>query len=285
MNKSELDINSHKSIISAVELAFKWFTIDDYMCMPEQAEITKRYRRLSLTYHPDKGGTAEEFTQLQVLYEILSNKLILKKYCEIKSGCRKTKYEQNLEDFFKSPDGLQSETINSVIDSIFAKYRINSSRNDAKDNTIANNITELFKTMTKQMANGIRGVKSDSFELAERDIIIERDISLTSYRLKDVRIQRDGKTAKIKVESLDYVVDIKFMYKKFYFSHQHTINNEMGSLDYNIRDYSDLISINLRDCVNESDNYLMFHSKGNEYLDNDGLIKRGDLLLDLLIVD
>jgi DnaJ-class molecular chaperone len=34
-------------------------------------EITKAYRRMSLKYHPDKGGTADEFIKINMAYQIL----------------------------------------------------------------------------------------------------------------------------------------------------------------------------------------------------------------------
>ena len=37
-------------------------------------EIKKQYRKLCLTYHPDKGGSAEEFQKIQKAYEVLSDR-------------------------------------------------------------------------------------------------------------------------------------------------------------------------------------------------------------------
>jgi len=39
----------------------------------DDAEIRKSYRKLCLTAHPDKGGSAEEFQKIQMAYEILSD--------------------------------------------------------------------------------------------------------------------------------------------------------------------------------------------------------------------
>jgi len=39
----------------------------------DESEIRKQYRKLCLTAHPDKGGSAEEFQRIQKAYEILSD--------------------------------------------------------------------------------------------------------------------------------------------------------------------------------------------------------------------
>ena len=39
----------------------------------DDSEIRKQYRKLCLTSHPDKGGSAEEFQKIQKAYEILSD--------------------------------------------------------------------------------------------------------------------------------------------------------------------------------------------------------------------
>lgn len=39
----------------------------------DDSEIRKQYRKLCLTHHPDKGGQAEEFQQIQKAYEVLSD--------------------------------------------------------------------------------------------------------------------------------------------------------------------------------------------------------------------
>jgi DnaJ family protein A protein 2 len=38
-----------------------------------EQDVKKAYRRLAMTHHPDKGGTAEKFSEIQRAYEVLGN--------------------------------------------------------------------------------------------------------------------------------------------------------------------------------------------------------------------
>ena len=44
------------------------------------SEIRKAYRRLAIKYHPDKGGDAEKFKEINNAYSILSDKQKKTKY-------------------------------------------------------------------------------------------------------------------------------------------------------------------------------------------------------------
>ena len=43
-------------------------------------ELKSQYRRLSLQYHPDRGGTTEQMSQLNEAYRVLSNPLLRREY-------------------------------------------------------------------------------------------------------------------------------------------------------------------------------------------------------------
>lgn len=49
-------------------------------------EIRKSYRKLSLKYHPDKGGTKEKFNEISEAYEVLSDKDKREQYNMHKNG-------------------------------------------------------------------------------------------------------------------------------------------------------------------------------------------------------
>lgn len=43
-------------------------------------ELKSQYRRLSLQYHPDRGGTTEQMSRLNEAYRVLSNPLLRREY-------------------------------------------------------------------------------------------------------------------------------------------------------------------------------------------------------------
>ena len=45
-----------------------------------EVEIKQRYRQLSLTYHPDKGGRAQDMALINEAYSVLSNSLLRREY-------------------------------------------------------------------------------------------------------------------------------------------------------------------------------------------------------------
>ena len=46
----------------------------------DEASLKKRFRALSLQYHPDKGGSAEEFRAVKRAYEVIGDERMRAKY-------------------------------------------------------------------------------------------------------------------------------------------------------------------------------------------------------------
>lgn len=63
-------------------------------------EITKAYRSLAMTHHPDKGGDDKKFKAITDAYEVLSNPSRRKEYDA--SGNRNHNRNQNMNDMFTS---------------------------------------------------------------------------------------------------------------------------------------------------------------------------------------
>ncbi len=114
-----------------------------------QKEIKNTYRKLSKKHHPDKGGNAKEFVEIQNAYDILSDEKLRKKYDEtgdipsgqipIKTAGRNllvSVWEQVLElqfrtnVFAKLPDALTSKLVMMKRD---FRRRRDTAKDDIKD--------------------------------------------------------------------------------------------------------------------------------------------------------
>ena len=101
------------------EVQLDYYTMLEIDKTASQAEIKTKYNELLLLYHPDKGGDAKKFKNLQLAYKILTdpkkrgiyNKSlsstfseITKDYYDHKTGKRiNLGYDVNFEDFNRGP--------------------------------------------------------------------------------------------------------------------------------------------------------------------------------------
>jgi DnaJ domain len=90
-----------------LQLALKWFElskIDDL----DLVSLKKKYRKLTLKYHPDKGGKTTDFVQLQAAYNFLQD-------CIKYPNSHKSNFQNNTTDieFYKQQiEKLQKSNLN-----------------------------------------------------------------------------------------------------------------------------------------------------------------------------
>ena len=84
----------------------------------DQEKVKKGYYKLSLKYHPDKGGDQEKFEEISQAYEILGNEHLKYLYDTLP----RDEFEKKMEEIGKVRDFVRkSEDISKVVDTIFHK--------------------------------------------------------------------------------------------------------------------------------------------------------------------
>jgi DnaJ family protein C protein 2 len=104
-------------------------------------EIRKAYKKLCLTNHPDKGGSAEEFQKIQKAYETLSD------------PAKRKKYDSTLPFDEDIPDVKKDKIDDSNFFDIFGKCFTNNARystikpvpNIGEENTTIEEVQKFYK--------------------------------------------------------------------------------------------------------------------------------------------
>lgn len=95
-----------------LQLAFKWFELQNIDGL-DLILLKKKYRKLTLKYHPDKGGKTTDFIQLQAAYNFLQDCI---KYPHL--------HKNRNESHFQGSNSDSSQT-NNTSDIEFYKQQIN----------------------------------------------------------------------------------------------------------------------------------------------------------------
>ena len=126
--------------------ALKWFEIKSLEEL-DLIKLKKIYRKLTLKYHPDKGGKTKDFVQLQEAYNFLQNCI---KYPYSNNTNQKT-YTQNSSDY-----NWQTNNASNIE---FYKQQI---RDLQKSNSIYQNHIGLQIKIVKQFYKNIDQINSQN---------------------------------------------------------------------------------------------------------------------------
>jgi DnaJ domain len=124
-----------------LQVALKWFELRNVDEL-DLISLKKKYRKLTLKYHPDKGGETTDFVQLQAAYNYLQE-------------CIKYPHSHK----FNSQEHRNSNCSNNSTDIEFYKQQIN---NLKKSNFNYQNLINSQITTIKQFYNNLDQINSQS---------------------------------------------------------------------------------------------------------------------------
>ena len=256
----DTDVLNKEKIRHALEL-LDLSTHNDYESKPSPQMIRKAYKVKSLVAHPDKGGTSEAFNELQIAYELLSNENILNSYY---TGV------DSHGDVLQSDIDLSN--INALINQICQKYTTNPLLSD-----LANYFTEKYLSAWTNERNR-QYVDNKMKENSASPNPTEKTNLNTSVSMDadfpDIYLEYD-----IVDRSLQEV-SIPYNYIKLCFHKQDERNGHPITYTMSENLAQEHIVINPSTCP-VTDNYLVFMNKGHQYLDSNGNLVRGRVLLDV----
>jgi len=181
-----------------------------------QPQIKKAYRDLSKSKHPDVGGNAEEFVEIQSAYDILSDEVTRKKYDEtgevsnntvpIKSAARNLLvgiWDQLVEMEFKVERWVK------LPDALLIKLKDIKKDMERKRSQCTENIVHYRKIRDRIIYNGD---ENDFLKLTLEHKISSTETNITIYSRKIDEIEYAEKLAK------DYSYDSEFENKHDYAS-------------------------------------------------------------------
>jgi ribosome-binding ATPase YchF (GTP1/OBG family) len=154
-----------------LQLALKWFELQRIDGL-DLLSLKKKYRKLTLKYHPDKGGKTKDFVQLQAAYSFLQDCIKYPNTHQSNSQQGDSTdiefYKQQIEELQKS--NLRYQNIfNSQISIVNQFYknldRLNSQSNDYStnlSNLLDDELAKLDKKYKAGWWKGVIGIKSMS---------------------------------------------------------------------------------------------------------------------------
>jgi DnaJ domain len=154
-----------------LQLALKWFELQKIGDL-DLLSLKKKYRKLTLKYHPDKGGKTSDFVQLQAAYSFLQDCIKYPNTHQSNSQHGDSTdiefYKQQVEELQKSNLHYQ-DIFNSQIANVNQFYqnldRLNSQSNEYNSNLsklLDDELAKLDKKYKSGWWKGMVGMKSMS---------------------------------------------------------------------------------------------------------------------------
>jgi curved DNA-binding protein CbpA len=83
-----------------LEVALRWFGLQDIKSVTLE-DLKKQYHHLAQRYHPDKGGSGDDFIKLREAYTFLQDYLANPKFDNSKESSEKTNFNEMVNDLNK----------------------------------------------------------------------------------------------------------------------------------------------------------------------------------------
>ena len=227
-------------------------------------EIKNAYKLLARKFHPDKNGNKEKFQSLSMAYQILSDPEQRERY-----------------------DNMNPNKKNTIFDIIINIYNKNFKENiynfiikDNEYNTIlqSNDTTLIKKYIYQKLNNYISNILLDDNEEKDDEdiasIFISNKINPEVYNILDKNMSLEtsinSTTNKDNLIELEIITDLNEIYmdkvKEIIFNRQRLKNKQ-------------IIIDNKKMLIPLSDDKIVLEKEGDDYIDDNGLLQRGDVII------
>jgi curved DNA-binding protein CbpA len=180
-----------------LQLALKWFELQRIDGL-DLISLKKKYRKLTLKYHPDKGGKTKDFVDLQAAYSFLQD--CIKYPNSHKSNFQQGDstniefYKQQIEELQKS--NLRYQNIFNLQITIVNQFYKNLDRLNSQSNEYSTNLSnllddELAKLNKKYKAGwwkSVIGMKS----MSKNDLVYYQNQLINEYNELLARSQKEN---------------------------------------------------------------------------------------------
>lgn len=160
-----------------------------------QDEIKKNYNELVLLYHPDKGGDAKKFKDLQVAYKVLSNE----KNREIYTKSLSSTYEDIITEYRDTTTGVHKSLGYDVSGEDFTKGTTEEEKVLKKD-SFMNKFDEIRSQQEKEllsaMSQGLddKTKKNPAKVPTYQDLLKQNEEELTAPIIEGLMAREDGES-------------------------------------------------------------------------------------------
>ena len=158
-------------------------------------EIKQHYRKYARIHHPDKGGDAEKFKQIQEAYETLMDPIQRHQYDIDLSG--------NNFTFTQADYDLIYKYYNSFINSVEVRLMMNLFYSVPKKSRSKVNLSSLFKRKPKSQSHSTKLIKTDNLKYIDATQLYD-NITLHLKRSLDDVFNRICKQIIVKTRSTYY---------------------------------------------------------------------------------